>query len=355
MADVLLALAEGMVAEEEEMLNVLLDLDNAPEQIPARFLVRPRPIFNPLQRNYDCKILFRFDYDHILLIKDALRFPPSFVAQKKMPGLEALCVVLNRLAYPKRYIDQKEMFGRHKSDLSTFFNIAINFMFDTWAHIMVFDHVRLTRRKLEFMADRVFAKGRALDNIWGFIDGTVMPICRPKENQNEHYNGHKRVHAVKFQGIMAADGIISHLPKTWDGPMHDSRIFNESGFRSILEAYSKRVDGKNLALYGDRAYELQDHLVTPFRGDNFSAAQELVNARMSRCRIAVEWGFGKVCQQFAFIGYKRNLNIGLSPTGRYYIAAVFLTNIPCLNGSQTSTHFGCPPPALDEYLTPFDQ
>ncbi|KAG9063353.1 hypothetical protein KI688_004235 [Linnemannia hyalina] len=147
MADIILALAEGMVAEEEEMLNVLLDLNNAPEQILARFLARPRPIFNPPQRNYECRILFRFEYDHILLIMDALHFPPFVAQKKKMPGLEALCVVLNRLAYPKRYIDQREMF-------------AINFMFDTWAHIMVFDHVRLMRRKLEFMADH------ALDNLW---------------------------------------------------------------------------------------------------------------------------------------------------------------------------------------------
>ena len=27
--------------------------------------------------------------------------------------------------------------------------------------------------------DAVFAKGAALDNCFGFVDGTVRPICRP--------------------------------------------------------------------------------------------------------------------------------------------------------------------------------
>ena len=32
--------------------------------------------------------------------------------------------------------------------------------------------------------DQVIAKGgAALDNCWGFVDGTARPVCRPSENQ----------------------------------------------------------------------------------------------------------------------------------------------------------------------------
>ena len=47
----------------------------------------------------------------------------------------------------------------------------------------------------------VYAKGAALKNCLGFADGTVRPIARPDESQKVVYNGHKRVHALKFQCV----------------------------------------------------------------------------------------------------------------------------------------------------------
>ena len=48
----------------------------------------------------------------------------------------------------------------------------------------------------------VHNKCRAFNTCWGFIDGAVRPICRPGENQRVVYNGHKRVHALKYQSII---------------------------------------------------------------------------------------------------------------------------------------------------------
>ena len=55
------------------------------------------------------------------------------------------------------------------------------------------------------------SKSHALENCWGFIDGTVRPICRPGENQKVVYNGHKRVHALKYQSVVAANGLVANL------------------------------------------------------------------------------------------------------------------------------------------------
>lgn len=57
----------------------------------------------------------------------------------------------------------------------------------------------------------VHDKGGALNNCFGFIDGTVRPICRPGEHQRIVYNGHKRVHAIKFQSVTLPNGIIAQL------------------------------------------------------------------------------------------------------------------------------------------------
>ena len=63
----------------------------------------------------------------------------------------------------------------------------------------------------------------------GLIDGTVRSICRPSVNQRVVYNGHKRVHALKFQSILTPDGMIESLIGPKEGKRHDAgmpeRIF----------------------------------------------------------------------------------------------------------------------------------
>lgn len=41
-------------------------------------------------------------------------------------------------------------------------------------------------------------KGRALDNCWGFIDGTARSYCRPDGHERIFCNGHKYAHGTKF-------------------------------------------------------------------------------------------------------------------------------------------------------------
>ena len=60
-------------------------------------------------------------------------------------------------------------------------------------------------------SDAVAAKGAALHDCFGFIDGTVRPICRPGEQQRILYNGHKRLHSLKFQAVALPNGLIGNL------------------------------------------------------------------------------------------------------------------------------------------------
>ena len=74
--------------------------------------------------------------------------------------------------------------------------------------------------KLEEYAEAVVAKGFPLGNSFGFNDGTVRPISRPGEDQNVVYNGHKRIHALKFQSVTLPNRPIAHL----FGPVGISRF-----------------------------------------------------------------------------------------------------------------------------------
>ena len=80
----------------------------------------------------------------------------------------------------------------------------------TERHKQSFDDI-LNTDCLERYAAVIHAKGSALSNCFGFVDGTVRPICRPNVNQRQVYNGHKRVHALKFQSVAIPNGLIANL------------------------------------------------------------------------------------------------------------------------------------------------
>ena len=86
-------------------------------------------------------------------------------------------------------------------------------------------------------------------------------------------------------------------------------------------------------------------------GINLSYEEMLFNQSMSSVRECVEWGFGKVPANFAFVDYKKNQKVLLQPLGRMHMVTVLLTNCHTfLYGSQTGMFFGLEAPKLNEYL-----
>jgi hypothetical protein len=59
----------------------------------------------------------------------------------------------------------------------------------------------LQPRELHRYAEAIYQHGAPLQNCFGFIDGTVREIARPKYNQRVMYNGHKRVHVSNFKAL----------------------------------------------------------------------------------------------------------------------------------------------------------
>ena len=72
-------------------------------------------------------------------------------------------------------------------------------MYTTHGHkIAQWNHDLLNPAAQNEYANAISNRGAALENCFGFIDGIVCPISRPDENQRIVYDGHKRVHALKF-------------------------------------------------------------------------------------------------------------------------------------------------------------
>ena len=210
----------------------------------------------------------------------------------------------------------------------------------------------LSHHYLQLFATAVHNKGAALDNCWGFVDGTVRPISRQKQQQRAVYAGHKRVHALKFQSVVTPNGLLATLFGPVEGRRHDSAILAMSGLLEQLEQHSFNLNSQPLSIYGDPAYPHRVHLQCPFaRRPDLTDDELAFNQSMSRVLICVEWLFGDILTYFKFTDDKKNLKIGLSAVGTIYAGCALLRNaLTCLYGSNTSTFFNVKPPDLEEYF-----
>ena len=302
----------------------------------------------------ECKSEFRFFKHNIYTLLDVLSPPEKIICQNRfyVYSDEALCMLLRRFAYPCRYEDLVPRFGRAVPQISMVVNEMLGLIFAQHGHLLTnFNQPWLSPANLVTFADAVHRKGAALENCWGFIDGTVRPVCRPGAHQRVLYNGHKRVHSIKFQSVVAANGLIANLYGPVEGRRHDSGMLAMSGLLQVLEAHSVSPIGQPLCLYGDPAYPLRVHLQGPFKGAALTPQQEAFNHSMSKVRTSVEWVFGDIVEYFAFLDFKKDLKVGLSAIGKMYTVCALLRNAhSCIYGSSTSTFFGIDAPSVEGYF-----
>ena len=243
-----------------------------------------------------------------------------------------------------------DKFHRSKFELSLIISEVVDDIYNRFKHLVTDLHLDL--QTMESYASAISAKGSPIDTCIGFIDGTVRPICRPIDGQRLFYNGHKRVHALKFQSVTYPNGIIANMFGPVEGRRHDAYLLAESNLIEKLADLPRRADGVAYCLYGDPAYPLNEQLICPFRGAVLTEDQQQFNTLMSGVRQTVEWSFGKITTNFAFLDFKKDLKILLQPVAKYYIIGALLTNFhTCFYSSQTSEYFGCDPPTLESYLT----
>jgi hypothetical protein len=162
----------------------------------------------------DCKAEFRVEKADLPRLADSLHIPAVFHCKQRSicDGLEGLCVLLRRTSYPCRFSDMIKRFPRPVSVLSLITNEVMDFIYDNHCHLVTeWNRDVLSSVALQQYAETISRKGSPLNNCFGFIDGTVRPISRPGNGQRIVYNGHKRVHGLKFQSIALPNGLIGNI------------------------------------------------------------------------------------------------------------------------------------------------
>lgn len=153
----------------------------------------------------DCKIAFRFDRQGVEKLCVLLRLPDVVVtpSRDKCLAIEALCLVLYRLAYPVRLATQIRVFGRSGPSMSRIFLTTIDFIYNRWSTLL-FIPLQLLQHRLDQYCTVVQNRGGVVPGVFGFLDGTKITTCRitGKNNlQKQIYSGHKRVHCLNFQCV----------------------------------------------------------------------------------------------------------------------------------------------------------
>ena len=112
------------------------------------------------------------------------------------------------------------------------------------------------------------------------------------------------------------NGLIANLFGPIEGRRHDAFMLSNSGLADQLKQFN---NGDPYVIYGDPAYGLSQNIMAPFCGMQLTQQQRGFNKATSTVWISVEWGFGRICQYFAFLDYKKNMKVLLQPVGKYYV------------------------------------
>ena len=137
------------------------------------------------------------------------------------------------------------------------------------------------------------------------MDGTVHPCSRPGQNQRILFNGHRRIHAFKFQSVNIPNGQIRNLHDPVEGCRRDSGMLAESRLLDQLQLHAYTPNGESLCIYGDPAYPLRVHLQAPYQANRLTNLQKRYNTAMSNVRVSVEWLFKEILTYFAFVDLKK--------------------------------------------------
>ncbi|PIK38277.1 hypothetical protein BSL78_24897 [Apostichopus japonicus] len=117
-----------------------------------------------------CALHCGFKKDDLYRLKDALQIPERIKCTNgyRVQGLEAICILLSRFAYPCRYGDMVKTFARDVPQLCTISTHMINFVYSEHSYLVeTLNRFWLSSEHLMRYASAIHAKGAALKNCWG--------------------------------------------------------------------------------------------------------------------------------------------------------------------------------------------
>lgn len=109
-------------------------------------------------------------------------------------------------------------------------------------------------KKTEFMENFRFP------GVVGAIDGTHIRIVAPTINEHLYVN-RKRYHSINVQVVSDANYKILNVVARWPGSVHDAKVLDQSGLKTLFEEHYVPA---GCYLLGDSGYPCKEWLLTPY-------------------------------------------------------------------------------------------
>jgi hypothetical protein len=308
-------------------------------------------------------LLPRFTYFELLALVDVMQLPDPLITRSgyNSPAFESFTLLCARLRSPEDQWSLTVKYGRPQSAISQITNQVARFIDERWGQLLQWDHKGiLSPAKLCAYGKALETFGSPTRTVVGFLDCTIRQTCRPGVDESLAYTGYKKLHGMKFQGVVVPNGLLAHLEGPFRAPQNDAGVLNESELLANMARYAIQPGSRDgdppgrryFQLYGDSAYGVSPHLLSPFSGIGTQTAQERAwNTRMGGVRISVEHAFGLVLQDWPFLRCFWKHQVWGNACGLLYRVGVLLTNAhACLVPNQTAQRYDCMPPSLSEYF-----
>jgi hypothetical protein len=299
---------------------------------------------------------FRFthaQFDRVVLALLSMGIPSEIrsPARDKCKLPEALAMMCMKYAWPTRLGSMVKVFGTSMSRISRIVSTLRRLMYKSFGPALQRPRMLCEEELVRFSAAIERRCGQR--NIFGFIDGTVRPMCKPEQLQAPCYTGKDKCHALKYQGLTTPDGLMLQLCGPWPGSRHDMHMLHKSELVTFVQSLPRPDNGDMFSVYADQGYAAGPGMKTPFFDGAVNAVHEAFNQAMSSGRICVEWAFGDILCYWASLDMKRQQQLFSNrKIAQVYLVAGILTNfMNCMKPNNTSQYFKLSPPCLEEYLT----
>jgi hypothetical protein len=304
-----------------------------------------------------------FTADELHLLARVLDLPNPLITATgyRTSTLECIRLLCARLRSPEDQWSLSTKYARPQCAISEITNETAAHINTRWSHLLSWDRDGvMSPEALQRYAHALEDFNAPTSSIALFIDCTIRQTCCLGKFQQLAYTGYKKFHGMKFQGLVAPNGLIVHLDGPYRTPQNDCGVLQLSELLGKLEAYGIQPGSREgdlveyhfFQVYGDSAYGVSPLMVSPYLGvSELTADQKAWNKVMGGVHISVEHGFGLVLQDWPFLQVFWKQKVWGMACGVMYRVGVLLTNAhSCVRPNQMAQHYGCKPPSLEEYF-----
>ena len=157
-------------------------------------------------------------------------------------------------------------------------------------------------------------------NVLGAIDGTAISVTVPASNKLDFFT-RKYTTAINLTAVCNARKEFLAITVGFSEKCHDSHIFQCS---TIGKTVMSGSIPRQYHLLGDAAYGQHVNVISPYPGENLSAAKTLHNNKHSSTRMAIERSFSDLKRRFLRL---KHLSCDLSYANMIVAACCVLHNI----------------------------